>query len=195
MSKQTGLLPFVVIAALVVALGYATWARQNDRAVFASLRKNYDRVVLEARFPAAGDFVSDTDIRLLSERGDTTSIAAMVGGRPAFVYIERMGCPFCDWFEEEMARRAPGWKDSLLVISLASHPDSIRGHVGVPKEDRQKVPGTPLFLVVNSDGMIVSSALGAKRMLGLMGLHGLSAPSMSEAERLMASEESTSDSP
>ncbi len=179
MIERSGWLPAVVIVSLGAALGYATWARHSDREVFAELRNSFDALTLQARFPAAGDYASDIELRLLSA-GDTTSLAPMLAGRRAVVYFERMGCPFCDLFEQEMSRLSPSWKDSILVISLASHPDSVRGQFGVPKDDRKKVPGTPLLLIVDADGMIISSALGGKRVLGVMGLHGISAPSFTD---------------
>ena len=170
---------YLAIACLVLTTAYSQHGWRSDRRVFSTLRRNYDKLLDQNAFLASGDLISDQELRLLHGR-DTTLLAAVVAGKNSVIYIEQRGCPFCDWFEGEMNRRLPSWKDSIMVISLTSHSDSIRGAYGVPEYVRRTVPGTPVLFVVDSTGLIVSSALGAKRVLNVLNSIGFPSPSFQQ---------------
>lgn len=179
---KSSLLSSLAVSAAVAVTAYTQVQWRSDRAVFRALKENFTRLEAQTRFLATGDRVTD-QVLLLEGREGSTNLAAQVHGRRRVVYIGQRGCPFCDWFAEEMARRDPHWKDSVLVVSIGAPSDSLRNAFRVAEASVNDAPGTPILLVVDSAGLVRSAGLGAKRVLNILQLEGIASPTFDEMVR------------
>lgn len=175
----------VYAAALTASIGITAFSQaqwRSDRKVFDALKENYSRLEAQTRFLSSGDRISDQAL-LLEGASGPTSLAEQVNGKNRVVYIEQRGCPFCDWFAGEMDRRNANWKDAMMVVSIGSSSDSLRGALRVASASVADVPGTPIVVVVDSTGLVRQAGLGAKRVLNILQLLGTDAPSFEDMLR------------
>lgn len=175
-TLDTRNLALVVLLSLVGAVGYSQIRWRRDRVTFDRVRERLAIVNQQKAFPADGDQIAASPLRVI--RGsDPLPLGDLARGHRTILYFDRPDCPSCTWLEQQLDSVLPRWRDSLVTVtSYGTARGPVRG-LTLDSVSSRYVTGVPALVVVDSTGVVNHSvAAGLPPVMQVMRMVGLPVP-------------------